>query len=288
MTPREVRLPYFKFYPEEWLSDGDILTLSDTGVRAFINLICHQWRAGPLPTDSRKLSVLSGVGDRWKTVEREVLALFTPRGNAYVYIKLEAERKNAEDTHAKYVEAGRKGGKSSTASSQGQARLKPGSSQAEVFSDAEAEADSEAEAEQEVSSQLRNKVNVAKKAAESRRSDALTFPKKSEGREGKDNGGGNGRDILAVCHRAKENRQITEQGYRSISNAVHDMIAGQPKNVRDNRLQQLAKFTPPELQAGVYQFNRDVRAGSAKSGDYVKLKRTCRELSTGGTTEGTN
>jgi hypothetical protein len=268
MTPREVRLPFWKFYPEEWLSDGDVLTLSDTGVRAFINLLCHQWRAGPLPTDSR-------------TVEREVLALFTPHGNAYVYVKLEAERKNAEETHAKYVEAGRKGGKSSTASStasssassQGQARLKPGSSQAEVFSDAEADAEKEAE------------VNPLPSPPFSPPPPTEKSRQKSDAPVGGENGQGkkNGNDLYGACIQAQKDGTINAEQYKSVSNAVHDLLSGQPSNVRRNRNRQLGIFPVPVFLNAVLQANRDLRHAVIKKAEYYRaVKRNCKAIHTEG------
>lgn len=59
MTPD--RLPYFPFYPQDFLGDGKVRLMSPAEVGIYIRLLCHEWLEGPLPDDLTRLARIAGA-----------------------------------------------------------------------------------------------------------------------------------------------------------------------------------------------------------------------------------
>lgn len=59
--PKE--LPWFQFYPVDWLTSPDVCAMTGNEVKGYINLLCHCWLSQDcgLPSDDKTLSVLSGL-----------------------------------------------------------------------------------------------------------------------------------------------------------------------------------------------------------------------------------
>lgn len=72
----KVRLPYMPFYVEDWLSSTAVagFTLAQQG--AYLRLLARQWQSptGALPNDERELARISGLGPRWKTAGKPIIA----------------------------------------------------------------------------------------------------------------------------------------------------------------------------------------------------------------------
>lgn len=77
-------LPYFKFYPTDFLLG--IAYMSNAEVGAYIKLLCYQWNKGFLPNDMQILEKLSGG------MTDNVLDKFTKTGKGWINERLEKER----------------------------------------------------------------------------------------------------------------------------------------------------------------------------------------------------
>lgn len=51
-------LPWFKFYPKDFLSDERVKLMDHAQVGAYALLLCHQWTEGSIPADRHELSRL--------------------------------------------------------------------------------------------------------------------------------------------------------------------------------------------------------------------------------------
>jgi hypothetical protein len=61
------KLPWFQFYPSDWLSNSKIALLSPAEEGGFIRLLCHCWNDPncSLPNSDEDLAALSRLGDQW-------------------------------------------------------------------------------------------------------------------------------------------------------------------------------------------------------------------------------
>lgn len=48
-------LPWFKFFPGDFVGSGDVQAMSPTEVGIYVMLLCYSWRVGPIPDDPAKL-----------------------------------------------------------------------------------------------------------------------------------------------------------------------------------------------------------------------------------------
>jgi uncharacterized protein YdaU (DUF1376 family) len=72
------RLPYFPFYPNDWLASATVQVMTAAQRGAFIQLLAHAWNQPGclLRDDDAHLSALSGLGDEWATTGRFVREQF--------------------------------------------------------------------------------------------------------------------------------------------------------------------------------------------------------------------
>jgi uncharacterized protein YdaU (DUF1376 family) len=85
--------PAFQFYPKDFLSDTNVVCLTNEELGAYIRLLCHCWLGGSLPTDDKKLAKLSNCYRRWGHVRVSVIGLFSKtEDNRYVHKRLTEER----------------------------------------------------------------------------------------------------------------------------------------------------------------------------------------------------
>lgn len=54
-------LPYFKFYPADFMGSGKVQIMSPAERGIYISLLCHSWQEGPLPDDVARLARVSGA-----------------------------------------------------------------------------------------------------------------------------------------------------------------------------------------------------------------------------------
>ncbi len=108
-------LPYFKFYPADFMGSGKVQIMHPAEKGIYISLLCYEWQEGPLPDDSARLGRIAGASSReMKEAWPSVRACFSIDENGCLYHpRLERERDEAAiamERRAKMAEGGRKGG----------------------------------------------------------------------------------------------------------------------------------------------------------------------------------
>ena len=75
--PRDDKLPWFQFYPDDFAGDGKVEAMSTIGVGAYILLLCKAWREDPIasvPADDSILARWSRLTpDEWQSHKTEIL-----------------------------------------------------------------------------------------------------------------------------------------------------------------------------------------------------------------------
>jgi len=112
--PRDDKLPWFQFYPDDFSGDGKVEAMSTTGVGAYMLLLCKAWREDPiasLPNDDTILARWSRLtSEEWQSHKTEILAAFTLREDGRWYqSRLECEFIKAMNLKKKKSEAGKVG-----------------------------------------------------------------------------------------------------------------------------------------------------------------------------------
>lgn len=100
-------LPWFPFYPADWLLSPTVRQMPYDVRGAFVELLCYQWREGGLPIGVEEIEALTGVPGR---LVKKCLPHF-PKANAHrrSNAKLAKVRTEQKSKRAKRVMAGRKG-----------------------------------------------------------------------------------------------------------------------------------------------------------------------------------
>jgi len=62
-SPPTVKLPWFPFYPADWLSDSKVASMNLEEQGAYLRLLCFCWREGRIPTDPRSIARLLSLPD---------------------------------------------------------------------------------------------------------------------------------------------------------------------------------------------------------------------------------
>lgn len=100
-------LPWMPVYIGDELAETSHLTAEEFG--AYTSLKMHLWQHGRLPNEDERLARIARCGlDRWKIVKDALWSLFA---NDWRHPRLEALRDEAEETHRKRSEAGKRGGR---------------------------------------------------------------------------------------------------------------------------------------------------------------------------------
>lgn len=105
------RLPYFTFYPGDWLSSATVSGMTPEEEGTFVRLLCLAWVNDGLPVELAKVRALTKLSAaRWKSFEAHVQSLFPlasdgRRRNA----RQESERNAAQDKTLRRATAGAKG-----------------------------------------------------------------------------------------------------------------------------------------------------------------------------------
>lgn len=104
------RLPYFQFYPRDFLSSRAVAAMHPTARGGYVHLLCHAWlsdRPGWLPDDEKLLAALSGLGERWSDHRDSIARAWRIRKGWWVQIKLVeshrayAKHKNSQSARGK-------------------------------------------------------------------------------------------------------------------------------------------------------------------------------------------
>lgn len=108
------KLPYFQFYPADWLSSPRIMCSTLVQQGAYIRLLCVCWMSGDcsIPNDNGKLAMLSGLPDHELDFVRQ---MFTAHPRKVGYLTNERLLKEWDKAH--WIsdirsQAGKKSGKS--------------------------------------------------------------------------------------------------------------------------------------------------------------------------------
>lgn len=109
-------LPYFKFYPDDWLSDRKVRRLGPVSRALYLELLADAWKEGGIPADRSELEEFalwrgftrSQFTKAWEQVEQ-----FWVHGADGVLVnpRQEDERTKAMAVYEQRVAAGRKGGR---------------------------------------------------------------------------------------------------------------------------------------------------------------------------------
>ncbi len=100
-------LPWFPFYPADWLLSPSVRRMSYEARGAYVELLCYQWREGSLPVSAGDCAALTGVPVNLieQCLEHFPLANAKARANA----RLSKVRSEQKSKRSKRVAAGRRG-----------------------------------------------------------------------------------------------------------------------------------------------------------------------------------
>lgn len=102
-------LPYFPFYPQDFLGDGKVRLMSPTEVGVYFLLLCHEWLEGPLPNEPDRLARIAGASEEeMEEAWDQVRPCFEETDDGrLVQPRLEEERAKALDKREKARKAAR-------------------------------------------------------------------------------------------------------------------------------------------------------------------------------------
>lgn len=107
----DMRVPHFKFYPNDFLGGVAYFTMQERG--AYITLLCFQWDSGPIP--KKRLGFL--LGSDWESLWATISVKFEENEFSEVYNeRLEDEREKSAQFIEKQILNGKKGGRPKTQS----------------------------------------------------------------------------------------------------------------------------------------------------------------------------
>jgi len=117
-------LPYFPFYPAEFLTDVNVVLMTNEQIGCYIKLLCYQWREGSIPQDEAKIALLLGVDSLALARLKPGLTERFPDG---INPRLNNERERAIRQHELLSQCGKRGISKRFPKKLGKtARLKPG------------------------------------------------------------------------------------------------------------------------------------------------------------------
>lgn len=106
MSRNDVWMP---LYLGDYLADTMHLNAAEHG--AYLLLLMHYWRTGPLPDNDAQLAIIAKTESRaWRTVGPVVRAFFSPHAGTLRQKRMDAERTKADIISAERRDAGKKGG----------------------------------------------------------------------------------------------------------------------------------------------------------------------------------
>jgi uncharacterized protein YdaU (DUF1376 family) len=100
--------PAFQFYPKDWLSDLNVMTMTPAQRGGYIQLLCVMWLEDDcsLPNNPQALCILSGLSEE---EIGKVMECFVPHGDRLTQKRLQAEKKKQKEYSRKMSRAGKKG-----------------------------------------------------------------------------------------------------------------------------------------------------------------------------------
>ena len=108
--------PAFQFYPADFLTDENVVVMTNEEIGCYMKLLCYCWREGTIPAEVAKLARLCGVDSTamallWPAIQK-CFEQDRDQPDRLVHPRLEEEREKQEKFRAKKAEAGRDGAKS--------------------------------------------------------------------------------------------------------------------------------------------------------------------------------
>jgi uncharacterized protein YdaU (DUF1376 family) len=96
MAKADIWMP---FYVSDYLADTMHLTPAEHG--AYLMLILHYWKSGPLPDDDVRLALISRMGDAWSNASSTLRAFFKQSSGMLHHTRIDKERADAVDNKAR-------------------------------------------------------------------------------------------------------------------------------------------------------------------------------------------
>ena len=95
---------WMPLYVSDYLGDTAHLTLEEHG--AYIMLLMHSWKLGPLPNEDKRLAGLCRISVKhWREISPAVLAFFKVEDGKLIQKRIEIERRRAEELSEKRRQA---------------------------------------------------------------------------------------------------------------------------------------------------------------------------------------
>lgn len=90
-------LPYFNFYPTDFLGDANVAIMSAAEIGGYVALLCTAWQfGGKLPNDDVKLSKWARMSrEEWASARKAIQPCFEVEGDWLVSRRMQAEHKKA-------------------------------------------------------------------------------------------------------------------------------------------------------------------------------------------------
>ncbi len=92
MSKADIWMP---FYVSDYLADTMHLSAAEHG--AYLMLILHYWKSGPIPFDHSRLSIISKLGDAWSNASSTLVAFFEQRDGMLYHNRIDKEKLEASE-----------------------------------------------------------------------------------------------------------------------------------------------------------------------------------------------
>jgi len=92
MTKADIWMP---FYVSDYLADTMHLSTEEHG--AYLMLILHYWKSGPIPDDDARLALITKMGDAWSNASSTLKAFFKQCNGMLIHSRIDKERQDAID-----------------------------------------------------------------------------------------------------------------------------------------------------------------------------------------------
>lgn len=105
------RSPAFQFYPSDFLSDENVVLMSNIEVGCYIKLLCFCWKQGSIPADISKIAKLCNepddiMAELWPSIKP---CFRNGQPDRLIHPRLDVERKKQERFSKERSESGKKG-----------------------------------------------------------------------------------------------------------------------------------------------------------------------------------
>ena len=107
------KLPWFPFWVDDFLSDENVLVMTNEEVGIYVKLLCHQWKAGSIPSDFLPMAKLCGtnadaLAAHWQQIGK-CFGGVSGNSGRLTNPRLEREREKQQNKRKARSEAGLRG-----------------------------------------------------------------------------------------------------------------------------------------------------------------------------------